>query len=70
MTPTVHYDYVTGRPLSSGGDNDNNNYVPPPPPKYYDTLGNEYSTPEARDAANQAIEIKAERDTLATNLRI
>ena len=57
------YDYVTGKPLSSGGDNDNNNQPPPPPPKYYDTLGNEYSTPEARDAANA--EIKVEQDTLA-----
>jgi len=52
----------------SGGD-DNNNQPPPPPPKYYDTLGNEYSTPEARDTANA--EIKVEQDTLAgsfTNL--
>ena len=61
------YDYVTGRPLSSGGDNDNDSPPPPPPPppppKYYDTLGNEYSTPEARDTANA--EIKVEQDTLA-----
>jgi hypothetical protein len=55
---------------SSSDDNDNNNQPPPPPPpKYYDTLGNEYSTPEARDKANA--EIKVEQDTLAgsfTNL--
>lgn len=47
---------------SSPDDNDNDT-PPPPPPKYYDTLGNEYSTPEARDAAN--VEIKVEQDTLA-----
>jgi hypothetical protein len=50
---------------SSPDDNDNDTPapLPPPPPKYYDTLGNEYSTPEARDKANA--EIKVEQDTLA-----
>jgi hypothetical protein len=53
--------------VEAGGDppSDNDNRPPPPPPpKYYDKLGNEYSTPEARDAANQAID--AERAVLAT----
>jgi len=53
---------IVNRP-SSPDDNDNDT-PPPPPPKYYDTLGNEYSTPEARDAANEAI--KVEREVLAT----
>jgi len=48
---------------SGDGDSNNNQPPPPPPPKYYDTLGNEYSTPEARDTANA--EIKVEQDTLA-----
>ena len=62
-----HEEYL--KSLEKQGSGNNNNYVPPPPPKYYDTLGNEYSTPEARDAANA--EIKVEQDTLAgsfTNL--
>ena len=49
---------------SGDGDSNNNQPPPPPPPKYYDTLGNEYSTQEARDAANEAI--KVEREVLAT----
>jgi hypothetical protein len=57
----IHEEYLKSQ--EGQRDSDNNNYVPPPPPKYYDTLGNEYSTPEARDTANA--EIKVEQDTLA-----
>ncbi len=59
-----HEEYL--KSLEKQGSGDNNNYIPPPPPKYYDTLGNEYSTLEARDAANA--EIKVEQDTLAGSL--
>jgi len=45
-------------PSQNERDNDNNRPPPPPPPppKYYDKLGREHSSPEARDAANQRID--------------
>jgi hypothetical protein len=59
-----HQEYLESLEKQGSGDNNNNQPPPPPPPKYYDTLGNEYSTPEARDAANKAID--DERAVLAT----
>ncbi len=54
---------------SSSSDDDDDSPPPPPPPKYYDKLGREHSSPEARDAANERIDAqRAKLDTAFNNL--
>jgi len=63
------YDYVTGRPLSSGGDNDNDNQPPPPPPPQYgpDLDGNMHSSQAALDAANKSIRIRKAKEYIQSS---
>jgi hypothetical protein len=51
------YDYVTGRPLSSGNGDGGGTTAPPPPPapKYKDQYGNEFATQEEANASDTAI---------------
>ena len=50
-------------------DDDSPPPPPPPPPKYYDKLGREHSSPEARDAANERIDAqRAKLNTAFNNL--
>ncbi len=60
---------IVARESSSSDDDDDTPPPPPPPPKYYDKLGREHSSPEARDAANERIDAqRAKLDTAFNNL--
>ena len=55
------------QPSSQPDDDDDSPPPPPPPPKYYDKLGREHSSPEARDAANERIDAQRARLNTAFN---